>query len=491
MTMTRQFLHHCLLLAIGVFIFSISSISAGSSEFLPQNLKDEAAGDVVSKESGITSSFYSYPIPSFNEAKDFLASSETHYYKYIFLMKSAFFDLFHTALSLAIHILLTFMKLMLIAYPTAKASFFAVVDYHRSEFGLREYIIEFLIIMLLVLWRLYGNEIKRAYELSIKQLNDKSRLAARYLPIILYLTACISFTVMGSKIIVPLITPSRLPMITVLIPLFRTLWSLKMKSPEAVSVSLRLWLIIGTYHGLHMAIDTIPFALRIVRLLGLDKSYFSVFGIVVLISVQLNSSIASLVLNSFFNPVILYIERYVPTTSSAKIEAFIQTILQPLLFTNIVSKETIDLISTFSRDFIISVIALCSILMAYPLTHFVLLIIVFFIPVNRSSTFIIQKTESSTDKRVDHIERSVFWLRYWLLVSVWLFWDQVVSNISNNFLFIRLSILYFTWLQHEYFKGSEKILSFVMDMKKSLKLKAAQVSSAADDGAQRDRERVD
>lgn len=454
---------------------------------------------VVSIESVITSSFYSYPIPSFNEAKDFLALAETPYYKYIFLIKSAFFDLFHTALSLSLHLLLTFMKLILIAYPTAKATFVAIVEYHRSEFGLREYVIEFIIFMLLVLWRLYGREIKRVYELSIKQLNDKSRLAAMYIPITFYLTACILFTIMGSKIIVPLISPSRLPIITVLIPLFHILWSLQVKSKESVLVSLRLWCIIGTFHGLHMAIDTIPFALRIVRLLGLDKSYVSVFGIVVLMSVQLNSSIASLVLNSFFNPVISYIERYVPTTSSAKTEGLIQAILQPLRFMNIVSKETIDMISTFSRDFIISVIALSSILMAYPLVNIGLLMIAFFIPVNRSSTFIIQKTESLTAKRVDHIEQSVFWLRYWLLVSVWLFWDQVISNISNNFLFIRLSILYFTWLQHEYFKGSEKILSFVMDIKKSLKTTSSSSSSGSfaaeasvcSNGDLRDRERVD
>ncbi len=429
-------------------------------------------------------------------------------FQHLFL---AIYDCLRTICLLIFYFALIVAKLLILAFPHALKLGKVIYDFHRTQLTTMDIIIELLAITILLIVLVFRKRIVSWWMRVESYISAKSKAAAKAAPHVLFFTVSLFFAIVGKKFILPLTSPTLMPIFTLLIPLSTTVWKARkyqlmaalgdvpttrtagvsatdsadsspqlhendrkmMKLGESLLI---LWVILGIYHGVVTALSLIPFSNKLLSFLP----YLKELVISILIWIQAYSVFADIVFVSVISPLMTTLATYIPTTTASRsIEEHTQqasAIFSALKMMRLINDNQIRIIRAILQDSVVSIMAILFVFLPFPFSTIGMVTISLVLPAFRSVavTNMIrhrlhsqhrhgqdaadgrargprQSREHSQSRAGEVVLMSLSsqWINYWICIGfVWLFKLYVVD------LWPSVTISASLWLQHSYFNGA-------------------------------------
>lgn len=190
-------------------------------------------------------------------------------------------------------------KITIIIFPYLISAWQNIVEFHKTQLSMREIIGELLFLLLILLYFIFRKRIIKTWDSFQSYIATKSKSAAKVAPHILFLSSVLSFCILFHKFLEHISTPAVLPFFTITIPLLNTLWLLYYSTSEKVMQSnyrqfLGIWIILGIYYSLSTLVSFIPF---LISINGSKMQIVRETIVVVSICIQLSGSFTEIVLD--------------------------------------------------------------------------------------------------------------------------------------------------------------------------------------------------
>eukprot|EP01041_Mallomonas_annulata_P001654 gene1654-3202_t len=212
----------------------------------------------------------------------------SHLYNEVVLygFSAAFLQLFLSAVDLLksfalviLYISVVTAKICTLGFPYLFKFFEIVFEFHRTQLGFWDLVIEALVIFLSVVYFLYRKRLATIWKKLEDYVAVRSRIAARMAPHVLFFTSAAVISIFGRKFLAPIASVNILPVITLFIPLMQTIRLLQKKDISQYPFYLKLWITLAVYHTISTGISLVPFSSIFYHYMPLIRSFVSLLMI--------------------------------------------------------------------------------------------------------------------------------------------------------------------------------------------------------------------
>ena len=162
-----------------------------------------------------------------------------------------------------VYLLVIGLKIISCAFPHVIHALWEVADFHITQLSTIDIVLEFTVIFAIILFYIYRKRISTAWKHFETNLQQKSKLAAKWAPHVLFFSVSFLLSLIGRKLLKPLSSPSMLPIFTVVFPLLKTINILYRDLTANFTSMLSLWVILSAYHFLVIFCTALPFVSNI------------------------------------------------------------------------------------------------------------------------------------------------------------------------------------------------------------------------------------
>ena len=360
-------------------------------------------------------------------------------------------------LTIAIYVLILILKLAIMIFPHLLTTAQAVIDFHRTKLTYYDVLVEFVVITLFLIFLLLRKRIVNQWKIFVKYVGRKSKAAADAAPHVAFFTFALIFSITARKFLVHLTTPSVLPVITLLIPVYTTLSALRLMSSEPsndlidsvrkqkiIKQKVTLWVVLAAYHTVATGLALIPFSARMSYIMPFART----LAVVVIIWVQLSHKFAVIVFDASV-PFLKYLARNIPSSNFGATQG--SSLISLLKMMRILNAKYEFFLRSLQQDtvivFLASVFAFCP----WRISYVGVIIVSLLFPAFKSSNTILQLRGGH-----NRDEEKVFWLEYWVC------WALLWCLRCYGFHIWPSALLAAAlWLQHSYFRGAACVFSSV------------------------------
>jgi hypothetical protein len=397
------------------------------------------------------------------------------------ILYTSLLSLVKAMVALGYLIILVSLKVGTLACPHIAVLGRRVIDFHRTQLTYRELLVEFTCLFLLGMYLLFRRRIAAAWGRFERDLSTKSRMAAKFVPHVLFFTVSGVAAIAGQKFLAPLSSDMMLPVFLLALPVLTTALSLRGCRNEVVVYSrlMRLWIIIATYLSISSLLSLIPFSSVIHRRLIFVRE----FVVVVTMWLQLSAGSVNIVYESI-QPIFHSLMSRLPTVDMDPNKS--NFFLRMLVTMRMISPKQELFLRTLFQDGIALVIAASFLFTPFPMVAVVAVGLL--LPAYNTSACIDHdkgrstvaaskgKESKETSKTNYSTERAVKWLQYWVCLGlVWLIKVYIFPGLWSS---IQLVIC--LWLQHSYFRGAAKVFAFAGDSVEAVSTRRSRVPLLTD-----------
>eukprot|EP00597_Dinobryon_sp_UTEXLB2267_P002150 CAMPEP_0170062188 /NCGR_PEP_ID=MMETSP0019_2-20121128/3503_1 /TAXON_ID=98059 /ORGANISM="Dinobryon sp., Strain UTEXLB2267" /LENGTH=444 /DNA_ID=CAMNT_0010268263 /DNA_START=456 /DNA_END=1786 /DNA_ORIENTATION=- len=285
---------------------------------------------------------------------------------------------------------------------------------------------------------------------------------------------------MGKKLLLPLTSPAVMPIFTTIIPLLSTLRILSRHSNgsesriggDALGHKVLLWIVLAIYHAAVTFLSLVPFSYHILAFLPVVKEFI----IISIVWVQISPAFAGLLFKTAITPVLRRVASLLLANHLQEVDSRTasksRTLFGVLEMMRIINKSQAAFLTSLFQDGVATFLALLFILMPNPLASVGMVIIALLLPAFRSSCtsplVITSRQQRFSHGDSDSVAISVAeqhkqWLEYWVCIAV--LWAMRIYGMK---MWPSVVMLCSLWLQHSYFLGATRTISFIKEHTSSM-----------------------
>lgn len=359
------------------------------------------------------------------------------------------------AVSLAYHlcvllacVLLAVAKLVTVAIPYIVLLIRSIVHFHRTQLTRNDILIEVATVTLLCLTLRYYKSFLARYKTLEASVAAKSKYAAKVLPHASYFIGCFLFSLVGQKLLRPVVSPSALPAMTLLAPLLLTCLPAHLSSTRALLL-LKMWTLLALYHATASISALIPFSRYIVVYLPLARQAV----LAVFIWLFMSPTFLTMTFDAL-GPFIASVKSRVPHVDIGIVNVL--EILEAFLVRRKYSVYLILFVKGFIQEAHVFLLTLLFCCVPTFIANFGVVLIVILIPALKSYDIALLAAKKSkfSDGDATAPDATQFMLQYWTCFScLWLqqmyvyprFWPSVLMMLS-------------LWLSNSFFLGAQTVV---------------------------------
>jgi hypothetical protein len=360
-------------------------------------------------------------------------------------------------LTIAIYVLILTLKLAIMIFPHLLSTSQAVIDFHRTKLTYYDALVEFLVITLFILFLLLRKRAVNQWKIFVKYVGRKSKAAADAAPHVAFFTFALVFSVMARKFLVHLTTPSVLPVMTLMIPIYTTLSALRLISSESsgdlidslrkqkiLKQKVTLWVVLAAYHTVATGLALIPFSAWMSYIMPSTRT----LAVVVIIWVQLSHNFTDIVFDASV-PFLKYLARNIPSSNFGAAQG--SSLISLLKMMRLLSPKSESFLKSLQQDTVIVLLASIFVFCPWRISYIGVILVSLLFPAFKSSNSILPLRGG---QNVD--DQKAFWLEYWVCWA--LLWCLRCYGFHIWPSVLLISAL---WLQHSYFRGAACVFSSV------------------------------
>jgi hypothetical protein len=322
----------------------------------------------------------------YNHIYEFIVDKPQFYDEYIFTQITNSLHVLVNSLYISCHALLHLLcflsvivfKIIFLSLPYVLKFGESVIEFHRTQLNPSDMIVEAIVLICLLLYLIFRERIKKAWTVLEARVAQRSREAAKLAPHVMFFSVSILLSYFGRKFLIPLSSPSVMPVFTILIPLYNSLVTLIRELPFKYREHLVLWVILGVYYATCTIIIQIPFITYIYDHFQLVH----VFGLVIVIWIQTSHICADIVFD-YANPIIHYYMSKVPIPDIA----YTSNLISYLKYTGISERILLNIQGLLS-DSIALIVCCVFVFMPTRLANIGVVLVALLLPAYKTSTII-------------------------------------------------------------------------------------------------------
>lgn len=370
---------------------------------------------------------------------------------------SSLIGTFAATFTIAIYVLILTLKLAIMIFPHLLTTTHAVVDFHRTKLTYYDVLIEFFVIILLTLFLLFRKHVVYQWKIFVKYVGRKSKAAADAAPHVAFFTFALVFSVMARKFLVHLTTPSVLPVMTLMIPIYTTLNALRLTTGEPsedlldsirkqkiLKQKVTLWVVLAAYHTIATGIALIPFSAWMNYIMPSTRT----LAVVVIIWAQLSHKFTDIVFDASV-PFLKYLAKNIPSSNFGATQG--SWLISLLKMMRLLNPKSEFFLKSLQQDTVIVLLASIFAFCPWRVSYIGVILVSLLFPAFKSSNSILPLRGG---QNVD--DQRVFWLEYWVCWA--LLWCLRCYGFHIWPSVLLISAL---WLQHSYFRGAACVFSTV------------------------------
>ena len=353
-------------------------------------------------------------------------------------------------------------KIFLLGLPYLKLFGAAVFDFHVNQLSVYDILIELSIILTLVLYILYRKRLHASWRKLENYVACRSKVAAKIAPHFLFFLFATILSVVGRNIIFPLATPGGLALITLVLPLFKTIRILYISNNLEFSSQLKVWVVLAVYHVAAETLRYIPYSTAVLGRLVVARAFVAI----VTVWAQAFPFCANVVFESSA-PVLERYTRLLPTLDVDAKDGMTNKLLMAftaMRFIGIISAAQQEYLVSLSkgllREGVTTVVAFVLCCTPYPIAFIGVMFVGFIFPAQKTMTWLL-----SHQHRLTHEQKTVHMLLldYWCcLATVWL------MRCGGLVMWPSVTMLVLLWLQSSYLRGATLVRMYVTARVKAL-----------------------
>ena len=371
-------------------------------------------------------------------------------YDSFLLLGSSSLSTARAAVTIVMYILILVLKLAIMIFPHFLSTAQAVVEFHRTKLTYSDLLVEFVVIVLCLMFILLKKRIINQWQIFMRAVERKSKAAAAAAPHVAFFTFAIIFSVAGRKFLVYLTAPKVLPIITLLIPIYTTINSLQrvsadkssampsiLKKQKILKEKLTLWTVLAAYHTLATGLALISFSSRVSSIIPILR----IVIMVILMWAQLSHRFADIVFDASV-PFLKYLAKRIPSSNFGASQG--NSVISVLKMMRLINVKHEHFLKSLQQDMIILIIASAFCFFPWTISYIGVIIVTLLFPAFKTSNNILEvrgKNNTENDK--------IFWLEYWICWG--LLW---CLRCYGYHLWPSVMLLTAVWLQHSYFRGA-------------------------------------
>jgi hypothetical protein len=388
-------------------------------------------------------------------------------------------NLVTSLLALMYYLLILIVKSIFLIFPHAVKLSKSIVKFHREKLRPSDIAVELAFFLLVLLYLYFRKRLHKAWKQFQNNVARKSKKAAKVLPHVLFFMSAVLIAYFGSKFLLPLTSKRVLPVFTVVIPLLKTLQTLRKTTSSTVTTpehekehieTVILWIVLSIYFALGAACESIPFS----SVLLSYSLYVREFTLVTAVWVQASPACANLVFETV-HPLIQHYTDKIPAAGLGS-SASVDSVFLGLKFMG-VSERVVRGLKGLLEDSV--AVLVCAVFLFLPgrLANIGVIIIALLLPAYKSSNcvFIAREQAAGLEKRKALPPSSssssslsssavaasrkvssmtpLMWLEYWTCLGV-----LMLLRFYNVRLWASSMMLLCLWLQNANFHGSSVVL---------------------------------
>lgn len=337
-------------------------------------------------------------------------------------------------------------RLTIFWWPTLKAGFKCVIEFHQTKLTTKDILFEAAVMMTFLFYLLFRKKLFSWYNSWQVKLKQKSVFIATAAPFLLYGIILLLTARFGKKFILPFTDPWVLPLFGNLLPLVRLFWTLKTGRVTRYSEELIVWIVLATIFATSEGLSFIPFSRRIANYIPLLREVMLLIYVSLLISPWFSKVAYDAVypLIQYFISKVPALQTFLNVSSLIPVES-----LALALKWCRIPDVYIDIARSTVEDSASVIIFAVSAFVPFGISIYGLLLVSLVLPAYKCSNFItLQVVPNSSTLSLETQKVLLKWLQYWLWVGlVWLFRAYRIT------LYSWLIMLFSLFLQNSYFKG--------------------------------------
>jgi hypothetical protein len=375
------------------------------------------------------------------------------------LFGSSLFKALAALLVIIIYILMLMTKLIIMVFPHLISTFQSIVEFHRTKLSYSDIIVEFSVILLFTLFLLFRKRILNSWRIFEKSVARKSKVAANAAPHVAFFSFALILAIIGRNFLVHITSPSVLPVVTLLIPMYTTIADLVRLSNKENNIKnevrhldrqmlfkqkLTLWVVLAAYHTLATGFNLIPFSSRISYLLPFVRE----MSVIVIIWAQLSYKFTNIVFDAA-KPFLKYLANAIPSSNfGASVASTGSSFLSMLRMMRIINAKYETFFKALMQDSVIVLIAFGFMFTPWRISYIGVIIVALLFPAFKSSNNILETSDHRSE------DEKKFWLQYWICLGfLW------VLKCYGFKVWPSVMLIATLWLQHSLFKGASSLLS--------------------------------
>ena len=351
------------------------------------------------------------------------------------------------------YLLLLIAKLTVMVFPHFILTSRRIIEFHRTKLTTFDIIVEFSVILIVALFVLLRKRIINQWTIFEKSVAKKSKSAAEAAPHFAFFTFSAIVYKVGWKFLIHLTSPSVLPIVTLVIPIFTTLACLRqlaknvenktltsLKRQLILKRKLTLWVVLAAYHTTATGLSLIPFSSKIASIIPLSRE----IAAVVIIWVQLSYKFADIMFDAAI-PFLKYLSKNIPSSNFGSSSG--NSFISMLKMMNIINARYEGFLKSLLQEFVIVLIALFFIFSPWRVAYVGVIIVSLLFPAFKSSNVLLISNHKHEDEKS-------FWLEYWIC------WGLLWLLRCYGFkIWPSMMLLSALWLQLTLFGGATLVLS--------------------------------
>ncbi|KAJ1427000.1 hypothetical protein B484DRAFT_450451 [Ochromonadaceae sp. CCMP2298] len=335
-------------------------------------------------------------------------------------------EMLYSSFHVVLYLSLIVAKLFIAAFPHAVKVGKAVYVFHSTQLRTSDLVLEAVTISLIVLGFLFHKKIQRLWTRFIASVSAKSKKAAAAAPHVLFFGTALTFSILGRKFLLPLTSPTIMPLFTLVLPLITTYRAVRWaRSPAATESSivvvagapstplatrspgvgagagagveedegaetlvqvvhdkLQLWVILAMYHALATGLSWVPFSQRALEYLPAAKE----MTMVVLVWIQLSPTFSDIVFDSFTFRILVRLCNMIPAGYSLSASPE-QTgyLFSSLKMMRLISDAQVEFLQSLLQDSVATLLAVCFIFTPTFIASFGMVTVALLLPAFRTA----------------------------------------------------------------------------------------------------------
>lgn len=358
------------------------------------------------------------------------------------------------------------LKLLVLAFPHLLRLINVVIDFHKTQLSKWDILVECSLITILVLFLIFRTRIALFWLRFQKRVGKRYRVAARHAPHVLFFLVASIFAIVGRKLLAPVCASPAMPLLIIAYPLYQTIRCINERRALGSIESLKYWIVVTLYFATKRLVMLVPFS-------SFFYQYTYVIQVMVLIVavwIQVSSTCVDIVFDAV-TPILTYYVEKIPVANFGS--NYGNAVLNGLQFARLISVKNAVFLQNLLGDTVL--VLICAVFSFTPtyLATLGVVSIVMILPAFKSSKLILLLVNSSDAQQQSQVDEHVFWLKYWCCFA-----GMITLECFGIYMWCIVAMVLFSWLQHSYFCGANKVFAFVLKEVAALSDHHAKVQSA-------------